>query len=81
MSDKKEPRLTRRQAAIIGAYTGITCGPFSDIHEYVDSLPGFSGIGVIGFTLPGVRERMREAATADFLALIYEPPTDAPPSG
>jgi hypothetical protein len=25
-------RLTREQAAIIGAFTGILCGPFEDVH-------------------------------------------------
>lgn len=64
-----DPPLTRRQAAIIGAYTGITCGPFGDVHEYVDGLPGFKGISTIGFAMPGVADRIREAATADFLAI------------
>jgi hypothetical protein len=65
------PRLTRRQAAIIGAFTGYTAGPFGD--EYVDSLPGFKGIGTISFGIDEVCERIREAARADFLALCYEP--------
>lgn len=34
------PRLTRRQAAIIGAYTGYTCGPFEDIHELAEEVLG-----------------------------------------
>jgi len=29
-------KLTKEQAAIIGAFTGVTCGPFKDIHEYVE---------------------------------------------
>ena len=29
-------RLTREQAAIIGAYTGTLCGAFSDLHEYAE---------------------------------------------
>jgi len=35
-------------AAILGAYTGITIGPFSDIHEYISSLHGYQGITQIG---------------------------------
>lgn len=31
-------RLTRRQAAIIGAYTGILAGPFDDLHQYAEEL-------------------------------------------
>ena len=34
------PRLTKEQAAIIGAYTGIACGPFRDIQEYGESKLG-----------------------------------------
>ena len=31
-------RLTREQAAIIGAATGVLCGPFSDCHELIEKL-------------------------------------------
>lgn len=34
------PRLTRRQAAILSAYTGFLCGPFSDMHELAEKLLG-----------------------------------------
>lgn len=67
-----EPKLTRRQAAIIGAYTGVTCGPFEDIHEYVDSLPGFKGIGTISFSMEAVAKQITEASRADFLALCAD---------
>ena len=63
--------LTKRQAAIIGAFTGVTCGPFSDIHEYVDSLPGFEGIYTHNFGDREIMERVREAAKPDFLALCH----------
>lgn len=33
-------RLTREQAAIIGAYTGICCGPFSDLHAKIEEVIG-----------------------------------------
>lgn len=33
-------RLTKQQAAIIGAYTGIVAGPFSDLHEYAEKIMG-----------------------------------------
>lgn len=64
-----ERKLTRRQAAIIGAYTGISCGPFSDIHEYVDSLPGFNGIGTISFADKAVWEQIKRSCREDFLAI------------
>lgn len=33
-------RLTRKQAALIGVYTGVLCGPFSDLHEKIEQLCG-----------------------------------------
>ncbi len=33
-------RLTAEQAAIIGAYTGIACGPFSDVQNLAEKLLG-----------------------------------------
>ena len=34
--------LTREQAAIIGVFTGISCGPFEDIQKLGDELVGYS---------------------------------------
>lgn len=34
------PQLTKEQAAVIGLYTGFTCGPFSDIHQLAEHLEG-----------------------------------------
>jgi len=67
-----EQKLTKRQAAIIGAYTGITAGPFGDVHEYVDSLPGFKGITTLGFASQVIADQIKEAAKADFLAICSE---------
>jgi hypothetical protein len=33
-------KLTKEQAAIIGLYTGISCGGFGDIHELAEKLMG-----------------------------------------
>lgn len=33
-------KLSRRQAAIIGCYTGVCCGPFEDIQSLGDELMG-----------------------------------------
>jgi hypothetical protein len=33
-------RLTREQAAIIGAFTGFSCGPFGDMHKKIEDLLG-----------------------------------------
>jgi len=34
----EEQRITRRQAAILGAFTGVLCGPFEDMHKLVEEL-------------------------------------------
>ncbi|MFI3902623.1 hypothetical protein [Ochrobactrum sp. S1502_03] len=34
------PKLTKEQAAIVGAYTGIAAGPFDAIHEYAEKVMG-----------------------------------------
>ena len=62
-------KLTRKQAAIIGAYTGVTCGPFGDIHKYVDSLPGLKGIMTHDFASENICEIIRKESKADFLAI------------
>jgi hypothetical protein len=64
-----EPKLTRRQAAIIGAFPGTLAGPFSDMHAYIDSLPGFKGIMTHNLGDKATVERIEAAAKADFLAL------------
>ena len=33
-------RLTREQAAIIGLYTGVSMGPFEDVHKLAEDLLG-----------------------------------------
>lgn len=31
-------RLTKEQGAILSAFTGILCGNFSDMHEYIEKI-------------------------------------------
>ena len=65
--------LTKEQAAIIGAYTGFTAGPFADIQEYAERKFGrpcwTHEFGQLEFT-----EQLHLAAKEDFLALCYEGP-------
>lgn len=61
-------KLTREQAAIIGAYTGITCGPFSDIHGYAEKVLG-RPIFTHEFASSELMERLQNASRDDFLAL------------
>ena len=65
-------RLTRRQAAIITAYTGITCGPFEVFHEYAEKLIG-RPIWTHEFASKGLCAQIKEDAKDDFLDICYDP--------
>jgi hypothetical protein len=65
------PRLTREQAAIIGAFTGITCGPFADIHAYAKRKFG-RPLWTHQFAEPEIVDKLRELARDDFLAIAAE---------
>jgi hypothetical protein len=67
-------RLTREQAAIIGLYTGISCGPFVDIHILAEKLLG-EPILTHEFAAPGVWERLKELVKPQFIALCAEKDT------
>jgi len=63
------PRLTKEQAAIIGAYAGVACGPFGDIQEYAEETLG-RPIFTLEFAFNA--DEIKQAARADFLALCYK---------
>jgi hypothetical protein len=69
------PMLTKEQAAIIGAFTGFSAGPFSDIHHYAERVLG-RPVWTHEFADAAVVEQLREAARADFIAIAYK--EDAP---
>ena len=61
-------KLTRQQAAEIGAFTGVLCGPFEDLHEYVERImqrPVFTHEMGNELTMAQIKER----AEADFISL------------
>lgn len=64
-------KLTKEQAAVIGAYTGVTAGPFADIHEYAERKLGYP-IFTHQFANPKVVEALKQAAREDFLAMCAE---------
>ncbi len=66
-------KLTKEQAAIIGAYTGFSCGPFSDIHAYAEKVLG-RPIFTHQFADRALCEELREACRDDFLDLCFEEP-------
>ncbi|WP_375264190.1 hypothetical protein [Palleronia sp.] len=65
------PRLTKEQAAIIGALTGIACGPFRDIHEYAERKLG-RPIWSHEFGQTDLWVDLKRAAHEDFLAICHK---------
>jgi hypothetical protein len=69
-------KLTREQAAIIGAYTGYTCGPFEDIHRKIEEVLG-RPVWTHEMASDKLCDEVREKLKPQFLALCVE--RDAPP--
>ena len=67
MTDK----LTKEQAAIIGVYTGISCGPFSDIQEKADQLLG-RPTWTHEFGNRDFVEKLKSLVKPEFIAICYE---------
>ena len=65
------PRLTKEQAAILGAYSGICFGPFGDIQAYAERVLG-RPIFTHEFANDALCEELKQAASADFNAICYE---------
>lgn len=68
-------RLTKEQAAIIGAFTGIACGPFSDVQALVDEKLGITTL-THEFADKKLWQDIRAALRNDFMAICYLPDED-----
>lgn len=64
-------RLTKEQAAIIGLYTGITCGPFADIHELAEKIEG-SPVFTHQFANKEFVDALKAKIKPMFIAVVYE---------
>ena len=62
--------MTKKEGAIISAFTGILVGNFSDMHEYSEKIMG-TPIFAYQFGSKEFREKLKEKARPDFIAL-YE---------
>jgi hypothetical protein len=60
------PRLTLEQAVIVSAYTGFLICDFGEMHKAVEEKLGRP---VWTHEFPGLRQEIREAFKADFVAL------------
>lgn len=63
------PRLTKEQAAIIGAFTGILSGNFEDMHAYVERIMG-RPVFTHEMGDKSVAEQIKAAALEDFRAIL-----------
>lgn len=66
------PKLTKEQAAIVGVYTGVSCGPFSDIHELAEKLLG-RPVWTHELAYPEIWEELSEKVKPQFLEICHEP--------
>jgi hypothetical protein len=62
-------RLTKEQAAIIGAYTGVTVGPFSHIHEYAEKVLN-RPIFTHEFASKQLMDALKNASFDDFMKVV-----------
>lgn len=65
-------RLTKRQAAIVGAYTGYLAGPFSDMHEYIEEILG-RPVWTHELSSKSLSEEIREKSKQDFSGICSLP--------
>lgn len=72
-------KLTREQAAIIGAYTGFMCGPFTDIHSTVERVLG-RPVWTHEMASKELMNEVRERIKPEFLELCA-PGTPMPQDG
>jgi hypothetical protein len=64
-------KLTKEQGAIVGAYTGILAGSFSDMHEYIERIMG-RPVFTHEMGNEKVYAQIREKAKTDFLAICAD---------
>ena len=60
--------MTRRESAIVGAFTGILCGPFDALHEYIEEIlerPVFTH----EMGNKEIADEIKEKSKADFVAI------------
>lgn len=63
--------MTKREAAIIGAYTGILIGDFDDLHQYIEEVMG-RPVWSHELASKEVNEEIKRKAKPDLLALVIE---------
>ena len=64
-------KLTKEQAIVLTAYTGVTCCPFSDFHKECEKRFG-RPIFTHEFSSEKLCEEIKEAFKADFMDMCTE---------
>jgi hypothetical protein len=64
-------KLTKKQGAIIGAYTGYLAGKFSDMHEYIEEIMNRS-VFTHELADKTFAMQIKEKATKDFLEICAD---------
>lgn len=63
--------MTKHEAAVIGAFTGVLCGDFGDLHEYIEKVmdrPVFTHeMGDKEFM-----DKVKDKTKPDFIAICEE---------
>ena len=60
--------MTKREAAIIGAYTGVLLGKFDDMHSYIEEIMG-RPVWTHELANEKTVDAIKEKSRADFLAI------------
>ncbi len=61
--------MTKREAAIVSAYTGYLCGDFSEMHKYIEEIMG-EPIFTQALGNPELVKIIHEKAKPDFVNII-----------
>jgi len=60
--------MNKREGAIIGAYTGVLCGEFGDLHEYIEEIMGRS-VWTHELGSKTISKEIKDKSKADFVVL------------
>lgn len=61
--------MTKREAAVISAYTGIFIGDITEFYEYIKELMGRT---VFTHEIPGLTDELHKRSEKDFMKLKVE---------
>ena len=63
--------MTKQEAAVVSAYTGVMLGDFSDMHGYIEKLLD-RPVWTHEFAGKQLKAKIKEAAKADFIAITVK---------